>query len=196
MKRTALIALALLTAALMAAPALSAEIAGVTVDETLQAGGRTLTLVGAGIRTKTFLKVKVYIGALYMEEPSRDPGVIVGSDQARGMVMRFLYRKVDADKLREGWREGFEANTPGAPEDLRERMERFTALFTEAATEGDVYAFIYVPGRGTEVIMNSEPRATIPGADFAGALMAVWFGEHPTDGGVRNLKESVLGQTH
>lgn len=193
MKKSIALALILLfTALLIPYTAPAGELAGVTMDDSMQIGERTATLTGMGIRTKTFLKVKVYVAGLYMEAPSKDPGEIIGSDQAKAMEMAYLYKKVDGEKLQEAWREGFAANTPAASSDLKERMDRFVSLFSGAAVKGDRHVFQYEPGKGTTVHFNGKPTATIAGADFAGALFAIWFGEKLGDGGLEELKRSIL----
>jgi len=170
----------------------AAELGGTTLDDTLQISGKTIDLTGTGIRTKTFLKVKVYAAGLYMENPSSDPEQIISSDQAKAMVMNFIYKKVGPEKLQESWREGFEANTPLATPDLKNRMDQFVSLFTAPALKGDRYIFAYEPGMGTTVMLRGEVKATIPGADFASALMSIWFGDKLGDGGLKELKKSLL----
>jgi len=193
MKNTARLILILILA-LTVYPGTSpaAEVAGVTFDDSMRVGDITATLSGTGVRTKTFLKVKVYAAGLYMEHPSADPSVIMGSDQARAMVMTFLYKKVEGEKLQESWRDGFEAGTLQASPDLKKRMKQFESLFTEPAMKGDTYIFAYEPGKGTTVILQGDVKATIPGPDFASSLMGIWFGENPGDGGLKNLKKSIL----
>ena len=193
MKRSAAFTVVLLLAFSLSPGLLpAAEIAGVTLDETIRIGDRTAKLTGMGLRTKTFLKIKVYVAGLYMEKPALDAAEIIGSDQAKAVVMHFLYKEVDGEKLQESWREGFSANTPGAGPDLAKRMDRFVSMFKAPALEGDRYVFAYKPGRGTSVTLANEVKAVIPGADFSRALMAVWFGENPGDGGLKALKRSVL----
>ena len=193
MKKTAVLTLALILAFTIVPHTLFAgELAGVTMDDTIQIGGKTVTLTGMGIRTKTFLKVKVYVAGLYMEKPSTSTVDIIGSDQARAMVMSFLYKKVEGEKLQAGWREGFEANTPSAGSDLKKRMDQFVSVFSTAAMKGDSYIFAYEPGKGTTITLKGEIKATIPGADFASALMAIWFGDKLGDGGLKSLKKSML----
>lgn len=193
MKKTAVLTLALILAFTIVPHTLFAgELAGVTMDDSIQIGGKTVTLTGMGIRTKTFLKVKVYVAGLYMEKPSTSTVDIIGSDQARAMVMSFLYKKVEGEKLQAGWREGFEANTPSAGPDLKKRMDQFVSVFSTAAMKGDSYIFAYEPGKGTTITLKGEIKATIPGADFASALIAIWFGDKLGDGGLKNLKKSML----
>lgn len=192
MRKTVVIVLCLAMTLFLSAPSIAAELAGVTMDDTIQIGGKTVTLTGMGIRTKTFLKVKVYVAGLYMEKPSTSTVDIIGSDQARAMVMSFLYKKVEGEKLQAGWREGFEANTPSAGSDLKKRMDQFVSVFSTAAMKGDSYIFAYEPGKGTTITLKGEIKATIPGADFASALMAIWFGDKLGDGGLKSLKKSML----
>ena len=193
MKRTAILTLALILAfTVVPHTLLAGELAGVTMDNTLRIGEKTATLSGMGIRTKTFLKIKVYVAGLYMENPSNDPGEIIGSDQAKAIVMSFLYKEVEGKKLQAGWREGFEANTPSAGSALKKSMDQFVSLFSAAGMKGDRYVFAYEPGKGTTVTLKGEIKATIPGADFASALMAIWFGDKLGDGGLKSLKTSLL----
>ena len=193
MKQIWLLTLVLILAFALAPLNLNAsELAGVTLDDTIETGGKTLTLTGMGIRTKTFLKVKVYVAGLYMENPTSMADVIIGSDQPKAIVMSFLYKEVEGEKLQEAWREGFAANTPSASPDLKMRMDRFVSLFDTSAMKGDRYVFTYLPGTGTTVNLANEIRAVIPGADFASALMAIWFGDELGDGGLKALKKSIL----
>ena len=187
MKKTFAAAICLCLALLSAAPVLAGVMAGVTMEDSISIGDATATLVGMGIRNK--LVVKVYVAGLYLAEPTLSEDAIIGSDQAKAVRMHFLYKKVDAQKLQDAWRTGFEKNTPEASEDLKERMDTFVSLFTEDALKGDEYLFAYYPGRGTRVILKGREVKTIEGADFASALMAIWFGDHPADKG---LKKSVL----
>jgi hypothetical protein len=193
MKKALVLTMAL-TLALSLAPhtLLAGELAGVTMDDSIRIGETSVTLTGMGIRTKTFLKVKVYVAGLYMENPSKSTGDIIGSDQAKAIVMSFLYKKVEGEKLQKAWRDGFESNTPSAGPALKKRMDQFVSVFSETAVKGDKYIFAYEPGKGTTITLKGVLKATIPGADFAGALMAIWFGDKLGDGGLKNLKKSLL----
>jgi hypothetical protein len=193
MKKTGLLTLVLILAFTIVPLTLQAgELAGVTLDDTLRIGEETVTLAGMGIRTKTFLKIKVYVAGLYMKNRSNDPADIIGSDQAKAIVMSFLYKEVEGEKLQESWRDGFKANTPSAGPELKKRMDEFVSLFSAAAIKGDKYIFAYEPGIGTTISLNGDIKATIPGADFASALMAIWFGDKLGDGGLKTLKKSLL----
>ena len=193
MKKTAFLTLVMILAFTVVPGTLPAgELAGITLDDTLRIGEKTATLTGMGIRTKTFLKIKVYVAGLYLENPSNDPSAIIDTNQAKAITMNFLYKEVEGKKLQESWRDGFKANTPAAGPDLKKRMDKFVSLFSAAAMKGDSYIFAYEPGKGTTVTLKDSIKATIPGADFAGALMAIWFGDKLGDGGLKTLKKSLL----
>jgi chalcone isomerase-like protein len=55
---------------------------------------------------------------------------------------------------------------------------------------GDRYALTYVPDVGTELRLNEESLATIPGEDFAEAYFGIWLGDQPLDEG---LRDKLLG---
>ena len=165
------------------------EIGGVALPETLDAGGKTLVLNGAGLRKKFFFKI--YAGALYLPEKESDPGKIVPADETMAVRMHFIYDGVSAEKLIETWNEGFEKTTGGQPGPLSDRIAAFNGLFTGEAGEGDVYDIVYIPSEGVRVIMNGRAVGTVKGLDFKTALFAIWLGEDPADDG---LKEEMLGR--
>ncbi len=179
----------LLLTAPVPTPAQAAELSGVTMADSIKIGGKDCSLVGMGIRKKVI--IKVYVAGLYMENPSKDAGTIIGTDQARGIVMHFVYKKVKAESLRKGWREGFDNNTPDRSGDLAERMKQFEGMFTEPSLRGERVLITYSPGEGTTVVIKNDNKGTIPGADFAEALFAIWFGEKPADKG---LKKKILAK--
>ncbi len=184
--RHTLAALMLLTLAL---PVGAAEVAGVQVDEqSLAADGSTLVLNGAGIRSKFFFKI--YVGALYLAAATTDAEAAISMAGAKRVTMHFLYDKIEARKLRDAWTEGFEANQDEAEiAQLRDRIEQFNAMFPEVH-EGDRIDIDLDAGGTTRVTVNGTPAGTIEGSDFQRALLRIWIGEHPADGG---LKRGMLG---
>ncbi|HVE83770.1 MAG TPA: chalcone isomerase family protein [Myxococcales bacterium] len=180
--RTVALFAALLAA--WAAPAKEKE--GVQLPETIQAGGKTLKLNGAGVRS--FLFFKVYVGSLYLEETSTDPSAIIAKDQVRRVEMTML-RDLEKEKIVEAIRNGFEKNSKDKLPALKDRLEKFIAQMPEKLQKGQVMKLTYVPGKGTTVTGQGE-SALVEGKDFADALFLVWLGQHPADDG---LKKGMLG---
>lgn len=163
-------------------------VAGVDVPQQIDAGGERLLLNGAGVRSKFF--IKVYVGALYVKQRSDSPAAIIEGRDARGMHMFMLYKEVSAKKIRDGWRDGFEANLSESDfTALEPRLQQFNALFP-ALRAGDKVEMNYLPGQGTQLRINGALRGTIAGKDFADALLRVWIGDRPADS---SLKRGLLG---
>jgi hypothetical protein len=188
MKRAAGL-MAILLPLFLSLPAHGIDVAGVTLADTASVSGKTLELVGAGVRTKTIFRIKVYVGGLYMENPSKDAGEVIASDQAKRMVMHFVYKEVSKEKLVVSWNEGFDKNSKGSLPALKERIDQFNSYFDSSVKKGEEVVLTYVPGSGTEVVIKGETKGNISGEDFMVALFKIWFGQFPADIG---LKESIL----
>lgn len=173
----------------LAGTAGAATVKGVTFPDTIAIGGKECRLVGVGVRSK--IVISVYLGALYLATPTGDAAAAIAADEPKRTVMHFLYSKVEAEKLREGWREGFAANAGAAQPQLAARLDRFNSWFDADLLKGEQVVLTYLPGQGTEVSVKGAVRGTIEGADFMRALWAVWLGEKPADGG---LKKGMLGK--
>lgn len=171
-------------------PGLAREIAGVVLPETVTLENQALVLNGAGIRKKFF--VKVYVGGLYLMQKKSTVEQVMADQGTKRIVMHFLYKEVSADKLINGWNEGFTANT--SPDDLKmlqERISQFNGCFT-SVRRGDVVRLDYIPEQGTRVWINGTLKGEIPGEDFSRALLMIWLGEKPADAG---LKDAMLGSS-
>ncbi len=183
-----ILAAALLVAAL---PASAIEVAGVKVPDSFAVDGKTLVLNGAGLRTKTFLKVKVYVAGLYLPERTTDAAAVVALDAPKAMRLT-LMRDVDRASFVSSLRDGIQSNSPDQAAGLEARLKQLEAAMPAEAKEGQVITLVFVPGTGTTVTVGDGKPVTIPGKDFSDALFRVWLGPKPTDGGIADLKESLL----
>lgn len=170
----------------LSAPALAAELEGVTSPETVTVEGKTLTLNGMGLRRKFI--VNVYVGSLYLEQATSDAKAILQRDGIRRVELRML-RDLDAKTIVEAINTGFEKNSAASLPALKERLEKFNAKIV-SVKKGASFIIQYVPGKGTRV--EGIPDAYVAeGKDFADALFAVWLGASPADEG---LKKGLLGK--
>lgn len=180
----------LLLAIFGAFPALALELAGVQVPTEVTVEGRAMPLVlnGAGVRKKFFFSI--YVGALYLPGTMRDAAAILSGPTANRVAMHFVYDHVSREKLDDAWREGFAANLSDTElAALAPRLAQFTGLFRDMA-KGDRIWLDHLPGEGTRVSINGEPRGTIAGTDFNLALLKIWVGERPVTSA---LKNAMLG---
>jgi long-chain acyl-CoA synthetase len=181
----------MLLLALFAVPALAAEVAGVQVEDRIKLETSELVLNGAGLRTKAFFKI--YVAGLYLAERKASAEGVLALPGAKRVSMRLL-RGLSAKQLTDALDEGFRDNTPAAEQEpLKGRLAEFTAIMNalQSAKEGDVIALDWLPGTGTRVVLNGEPRGkAIAGEDFYRALLRIWLGDNPVSS---HLKKALLG---
>lgn len=172
----------------LVAPAVWAgSLAGVTMPDQVKVGERELVLNGMGLRTK--LMFKIYVAGLYLEEKGTDPARVIASPQVKRVVMHFLSAKATKSKMDAAWVEGFENNSPAEYGALKARVTEMTGYFGDMKP-GDVIEFTIEPGSGVTAALNGQVKGTIPGDDFAAALLRVWLGPNPP---TEELKQGMLG---
>jgi Chalcone isomerase-like len=172
MHRSAFIALFLF----VSQTALALEIEGTRYAPQVEVAGKTLHLVGGGIREATFLQIDVYTGAFYAEHAGCDFQRMVTADEVKMLRMDFV-RDVPGKKMASNMRDNFKKQSPrGASGDLRVRIESFLKVFTNNVKEGDAIEVRYVPGKGTAVRINGKAvGAPVQGHDFMKVLWRIWF---------------------
>lgn len=188
MPSTRAFAAVLLLAVAYAPPVSAADVAGVELPATVRVDDATLTLNGAGLRSK--LMFKVYVGALYLAEKSGDAAHVLAADQTRRMELRFL-RDVSKTQLCDSWNEGLAANVPGAGSELTAAFGELCAAMADVG-EGAILSLTYRPGAGTEIAIDGTAKRTIAGKPFADAVLACWIGPEPGPG--EDFKDAVLGR--
>jgi Chalcone isomerase-like len=182
---------ALLIGVALTGPAVAGQLEGVHVPESVTVDGSTLTLNGMGLNFKkvAFFKVKIYVASLYVLTRSQDAEAVIRTDEPRRLVIDFLGKEITGDKLVEAWNEGFNANSPDMVDAIKDRIAKFMDMWPTMRS-GDRAVITYLPGKGTTVEIRGENKGTIPGADFASAVFAIWLGANPPN---VELKNGLLG---
>lgn len=144
-----------------------------------------MSLLGAGVRTKTFLKVKVYTICLYVSDATlagplaqyrgrtTDPAFyreLATGDFPKQVVMTFV-RDATADQVRDGFYEAL-------PTIDRKRLDLFSSHFG-APHKGDAYVIRWAPGGSLEVTAVGQQKPAIADKAFATAVFQIWLGEKP-----------------
>jgi hypothetical protein len=170
----------------MSLPTAAAELAGVSLPNTVEVDGKQLVLNGMGLREKFF--IDVYVAGLYLPAKQRSGEAILAADTPRHLVMHFTY-DVTKEQVCDAWKESLAANRPNASAALQKDFDTLCSWMADAA-DGERMAFTYVPGAGTTVEVKGEAKGTIAGKEFADALFASWIGAKPATG---KLKKGLLG---
>ena len=167
------------------------ELEGVKLEPTVQVGGTTLQLNGAGIRTRAIFKV--YVAGLYVPQKAKSAGELLAQKGPRRVSITML-RNVDADTFSNSLNDGLRANL--SEQELGALKAQIDALLANMksvgeAKKGDVIHFEFMPESGTRVVVNGQPRGvSIPGDDFFAAVLRIWIGDKPVDSG---LKKGLVG---
>lgn len=184
MKRVIPLAVAV---SLLSAPAFSAELHGVKMPDSITLEAKTLKLNGIGVRSKTFLGIKVYVAALYLETRNNNPDQILAADAVRKLRIQMTHN-APRERLIAEFREGIEHNAKDLPS-LKERLEKFLRAIPKLS-DGQTLSISYVPGKGTSLVGSGGSEVNVPGKDFADAVFGAWLGKNPVDG---DLKKQLLG---
>jgi hypothetical protein len=145
---------------------------------------------GSSTRLKTLgpFTVKVYrIVSLVKEKPKeRSRQGVITHDVDKQLLM-YMHRDVDADKMKNAFREAFKMNGYGDTG----KVEQFVG----ALGKGDVVehdkkgppsvTIAYNPrSQSTTITVPGHGNATVPGVDFMKAVWSIWYGkiDQPTMG--------------
>ncbi len=163
----------------------AAEIEGINFEDQYSKEDTALKLRGIGLlRVMAF--IKVYAGALYL--PEACPSELALSDVPKRLEVEY-FRSIAADDFGPATNKKISENIdPQTYQRLKPRIEYHNSLYQDVQP-GDRYSLTYIPGKGTELALNGEPKGVVEGADFAAALFSIWLGPKPIS---ESLKKGLL----
>lgn len=169
--------------ALALTPAHAATLAGVTLPDTATVGGQSIPLNGLGLREKLY--IDIYVGGLYLAQPTHDGVAAASTDEPKRIVMHFVYA-VSRSQMGDAFKEGFE----GSPGATAEQIAQTSGFMPDTINKGEEVVIDYVPGTGTTFTIAGQKKGTIAGAAFMKALFGIYTGPHPP---TADLKKGMLG---
>ncbi|HUX72529.1 MAG TPA: chalcone isomerase family protein [Steroidobacteraceae bacterium] len=183
--------LMMLVAAAALRPAVAATVDGIRVADSVQLGGATLALNGAGKRTRFFFNV--YIAALYL--PSRmSSAAAVLADPGPKRVSLTMMRHLSSGQFIDALHEAIAHNsTPAELAQMKPQIDALMAAMraTGGVNEGDLLTIDFLPDGTTRVGRNGRAQGgPIAGRNFQRALLDVWIGPIPVQA---DLKSTLLG---
>jgi hypothetical protein len=181
-------AIAGLVSVLCATTALPKDCKGIDFPDHAIVDGTELTLNGIGLHKATFLRVDVYVGALYVAATSRDPLALIDSGSPQELILQFL-RSVSVRDVRDQWTKDFVHVVPDRPASLMQRVATLNTWLSDIKT-GQRMTFVREPGAGIKVFIGGVLKGTIPGDDFSRVFMSIWLGAAPPSA---SLRAGLLG---
>jgi hypothetical protein len=174
------------TLMILAIPVSAAQVEDVIFPERYTADSVNLKIRGAGL-LRYMVFIKAYVGGLYLPED-------VSSDDALSEVPKRLeveyFHAIKGKDFGAAARKMIAKNVHETMfRRLEPKIELHSSMY-EDVKPGDRYSLTYIPGKGTELALNGEPRGTIEGSEFAAALFSIWLGNEPID---NSFKKQILG---
>ena len=186
LRAVAIIALLAFTICTFIFPLNAAEIEGIRFSDTYVADNTQLRLTGVGLLR--YWGFKAYVGAFYLEEGT--PTVSFLSDKAKRIELEY-FRSIKGKDFGPATNKSIAKNVDAKTFDrLRPQIEFHNSLYQDVQP-GDRYSLTYVPGKGTELALNGQPKGIIEGAEFAAAVFSIWLGPKPMN---ETFKKQLLGR--
>jgi hypothetical protein len=188
---------ALLCVMLVAAALLAQEVTEPGSGVRFPAHDGDKSLLGVGLRTRTFLKVKVYAIGLYVADSAlggplaalkgqtTSPAfaqALVKGDFPKEVRLR-ITRDLSADQIQGAMREALAKADPA-------RMQQFVSYFP-ALEVGDEIVIRWAPGGTLETVMAGKEKPPIADRVFAEAVFGVWLGEKPVQ---EDIKKGLVAR--
>lgn len=175
---------------LLAAPgARSAELAGVTMQDTQTIDGARMVLNGLGLRTYSLLSIRIYVAGLYLPRRTGDPAAILNSAGLRVLELRFL-RDVTATQARNAWRESLRNSCQPPSCALPAATLREYLATVQGAHRGDLVQLAFL-GPSLIVRLNGQILGQSNDPVLSHAVLASFIGAHSASPAVRS---GLLGQ--
>lgn len=73
---------------------------------------------------------------------------------------------------------------------VRVKIDAINNMYQDVK-KGERYSLTYIPGKGTELALNTEVLGRIEGYDFAAVYYRIWLGDNPVDD---DLKDMLLNK--
>lgn len=166
------------------------NIEGVNFPKEIKKGDTTLVLNGGGVRT--FLFIKVYVGAIYLPEKSTNPDHIIEADEPQIIRLHAVSRAYTSARMASTVRDQFEKSNKGNTAPFQSRLDiMLEKLANEDIQVGDMLDIAYTPEEGLNFYKNGKSvNIQITGLDFKQALWRDWLSDSPAD---ESLKKGMLG---
>lgn len=164
------------------------KVEGVKLDETKTLAGQTLTLNGAGLRTATVLKVRLYVASFYATQKIQTEADVLAAQGPLRFDFVFL-RAFPKNKVEDAWRWQFKQSGTKTYDGYENDVEAFATAFGPIAKGG--VETVELEGDETRIYDDGVLRGSVKGRDFQKAFLGLWFGTKPV---MPSLKAALLGK--
>jgi hypothetical protein len=158
-----------------------------------------MSLLGVGLRTKSFLKFKVYVLGLYVADSALSGPLAVHKgkvgtsafyrDVAVGDFEKQFVLRLARDLSAEQIQGTFRSHMPDADP---KQVQLFVSYFG-AQKSGQELLLHWIPGRGLETTVNGKVEVPFVDKDFADAVFAMWLRDRPE---LDPIRKQLVSRAH
>ena len=159
--------------------AMARVVADLKIPETYECAGKPLPLQGAGLRTATWIKIKVYVLAYY-----------AAAKKAPGTPSCFnitYLRDFDNEDVDKAWSFQFKESSQYPYSKMDEDVKELKKYFGEI--KGERTENFELTAEGTKVFENKILRGEIKSPEFQKNFLSLWFGSKPP---TKEFQEELL----
>ncbi len=153
------------------------EFEEIKIPDTFKCGDKTVPLQAAALRTFTWLKIRVYVVALYSEHKFSgmdDPKIGI---RPACYELTFL-RDVDNEDTDKAWEAQFNDSSQFPYTDLAKHVQFLKDKY--GAIKGErKHVFALLPNGISEIWENGNKRGEIKGEEFQKNFLSIWYGKKP-----------------
>ncbi|AZZ36512.1 hypothetical protein CIK05_06820 [Bdellovibrio sp. qaytius] len=182
------------------------QIEGVTLNQTAQAAGTgSMSLLGAGLRSKTvlFVAAKVYVAEIFSSEAakfSRDANALKSLETANATAIRLTFlRGVDAATVASSYREALAANNVNLQDAAIAQFLANVEKGGDAASGKSFVMLLTLTANGGTQLTYEDTKNQISVVQGPRALqqqiLSIWLG-NSADAGLEKLKKSLLNPVY
>jgi hypothetical protein len=146
-----------------------------------ESGDGTWDLKVTGLAVRKKFMFKVYGMAHYMDAAGFDSresafAAAMSDERAKQITMVFV-RDVEAKKIQDAFREGFQKNASDEEfAEIGDLVETFAGYYQQDVAKGDRYVLRWLPGGRIESLIHGIENDPITSVTFATVLWRVWLG--------------------
>lgn len=137
------------------------------------ADGTSMTRLGGG--ELRYWGFRLYSAALYRAPTPNAPKRFI--DRQTLLVIRYN-RKIRAGQIIEAAETNLGKNPTVNKNTIRPKLKRMYDAFLDVEN-GDEYALLYMPEKGTHLLYNGRLKTQVPGFEFARDFFGIWLSNHP-----------------
>lgn len=164
----------------------SRTIEGVVIPNEFKCDQKDVKLSGAGLRTATFFKIKIYVLALFADERIKTGVESELSQRPICFVMTYL-RDFDESDVDRAWDYQFKESAEYQYPDLKKHIHELKSFY--GAIKNERRQTIELVNDSTKFYENDKLKGEIKSKDFQRSFLSMWFGKNPP---TEDLKKSLL----